>query len=105
LTEIRYWYATLAHRLSRNLRGLAVWESAGQGTRNAVDALLQDVLPGLAVTHYSETARRLAVEVPEFAFWLSELESRAVSRGLEALEAALVRATAGDVPARHRAGL
>ncbi|MEU4619435.1 AAA family ATPase [Actinoplanes sp. NPDC023801] len=105
LAELTTWYRALATRLRRNLRGLAVWDEAGPQTRDAVARLLGDVLPELAVASYSETARRLAVDVPEFAIWLSELESRSVSRGLEAMEAALIRATAGDAPARRRAGL
>jgi hypothetical protein len=70
---------------------------------NLLGAVLRDVLPGLAAARYEEAARRLAVEVPEFAFWLSELEFRAVSRGLED---ALVRAASGGDPgpAARRAG-
>jgi hypothetical protein len=105
LTGINGWYRALARRLSHHLRGLAVWEDSGRDTRVAADRLLGEVLPDLAVARYEETARRLAVDVPEFAIWLSELESRAVSRGLEALEAALARITSDDVPARRRAGL
>jgi hypothetical protein len=105
LAGVNDWYRTLARRLGHHLRGLAVWENTGRDTRDAVDRLLGEALPDLAVAHYEETARRLAVEVPEFAIWLSELESRAVSRGLEALEAALARITSDDVPARRRAGL
>jgi hypothetical protein len=105
LTGIDGWYRALARRLSHHLRGLAVWEGSGRDARVAADRLLGEVLPDLAVARYEETARRLAVDVPEFAIWLSELESRAVSRGLEALEAALARITSDDVPARRRAGL
>ncbi|GIE34700.1 hypothetical protein Ait01nite_077450 [Actinoplanes italicus] len=105
LTAVDGWCRTLARHLSRHLRGLAVWETSGPGTREAVDRLLEEALPDLAVARYEETARTLSAEVPEFAIWLSELESRAVSRGLEALEAALARITSDDVPARRRAGL
>ncbi|MEU4155141.1 AAA family ATPase, partial [Actinoplanes sp. NPDC026670] len=105
LDDLTDWYRVLARRLGGNLRGLAVWESASRAAREAADRLLNDVLPELARARYEETARNLAVEVPEFGIWLAELDARAVSRGLEALEAALTRAASDEAPARRRAGL
>ncbi|MFF5288295.1 NACHT domain-containing protein [Paractinoplanes globisporus] len=67
--------------------------------------VLHDRLPRRAVERYDESRRRLAEEIPEFAIWAGHLEDRAAARGLERLEAVLVRATSGRDPGVHRAAL
>ncbi|BAL91083.1 hypothetical protein AMIS_58630 [Actinoplanes missouriensis 431] len=64
-----------------------------------------DRIAGAALARYQEHVRALMTEVPEFAIWMRQQEDRAVSRGLEALEATLLRVTSHRDPVRHRAAL
>lgn len=105
LADLRQWFAALAARILDHLTGLAVWDRADARTRRLVEELLPDALPDRAGARYEEIVRRLSGEVPEFAIWMHRLESRAATRGLAALESALLRATSGRDPARHRAAL
>ncbi|MDP9794722.1 hypothetical protein J2S43_003234 [Catenuloplanes nepalensis] len=105
LRDLEAWSAGLAARLAAHLSGLAVWDAADDRTRRTVLRLLEDQLPGATIRRYEESLRRLAAGVPEFDLWLRGLEFRAAARGLEALEAALLRATSHRDPRRQRAQL
>ncbi|MFI7540412.1 NACHT domain-containing protein [Actinoplanes sp. NPDC049599] len=105
LRDLEQHFDVLAVTMIDHLAGLAVWDGSDERTRRAVTDLLHDRLPERAVQRYEEAARRLAAEVPEFAIWTRLLESRAAARGLEALEAALLRVTSHRDPVRHRAAL
>ncbi|BEL08300.1 hypothetical protein Q0Z83_064910 [Actinoplanes sichuanensis] len=105
LAGLAGWFEECGRRMATHLAHLAVWETADERTRRAVDTLLTERLPELAVERYEETVRRLVQDVPEFGIWLDRWEARAVSRGLEGLEAALLRTTSHRDPARHRAAL
>ncbi|HWS37187.1 MAG TPA: AAA family ATPase, partial [Actinoplanes sp.] len=91
--------------LARHLAGLAVWDAADDRAHRAAHTTLTGVLPDLARRRYEELVRRLAVDVPEFAVWMTLTEARAASRGLERLEALLRRAVPDRDPGRLRAGL
>ncbi|GIE75209.1 hypothetical protein Aph02nite_11590 [Actinoplanes philippinensis] len=99
------WFAARARQMAAHLTGLAAWDAADDRARRAAEALLTGGLPEIAADRYEEVVRRLVQDVPEFGIWLARLESRAVSRGLEGLESALLRATSHRDPARHRAAL
>jgi hypothetical protein len=105
LRELEDWFGVLALRLTDHLSGLAVWDATDERARREAAGLLREGLPERAVQRYEEAARLLAAEVPEFAIWTRVLESRAAARGLEAMEAALLRATSHRDPVRHRAAL
>jgi hypothetical protein len=105
LLSLTAWYRALAAGLVEHLPGLAVWDAADGHTRRAVEDVLLTDLPELALARYEEVVRRLAAEIPEFAIWMAQTESRAAARGLEALEALLLRATSHRDPARLRAAL
>jgi hypothetical protein len=105
LDDLRHWFGVLAGRLADHVTGLAVWDQADDRARRAFERELHDRLPGRAVEHYEEAVRRLAVDLPEFAIWMHHLDLRASARGLESLEAALLRATSHRDPVRHRAAL
>lgn len=105
LGELTEWYTAAGDYFCLYLEGLAEWDRADDRARAAVTRLVRERLPERAVTHYEEGHRRLAVEVPEFAIWVDRAESRAVGRGLLALEATLTRIAAGRDPVRHRAAL
>jgi hypothetical protein len=105
LADLTDWFATRGAHMAAHLTGLATWDSADDRARHAAGSLLTERLPRLAAERYEDTVRRLAQDVPEFGIWLSRLESRAVSRGLEGLESALLRVSSHRDPARHRAAL
>ncbi|MFJ6198249.1 NACHT domain-containing protein [Micromonospora sp. NPDC092111] len=105
LTALKGWFADEAARMGRHLTGLAVWDQADGRARRRLADLLDRQLPAAAVARYDEIHRRLAEEIPEFALWADRLEARATTRGLERLEALLLRAGSGRDPGLHRAAL
>jgi hypothetical protein len=105
LADLERWYATASPALAGHLTGLAVWDRADERARRQLTELLTGWLPQRAVEHYEEVHRRLAEEIPEFAIWAWKLEARATAHGLDRLESALLRATSGRDPDRHRAQL
>jgi len=105
LTDLGTWFAEEARRMGDHLTGLAVWDRADERSRGTLTDLLDRRLPGAAVARYDEIHRRLAEEIPEFALWVDRLEGRATARGLERLEALLLRSASGRDPGLHRAAL
>ncbi|GID26077.1 NACHT domain-containing protein [Paractinoplanes brasiliensis] len=105
LSALLDWFLRTADTMRAHVTGYAVWEQAEEGRRMQADGLLRRRLPELAVERYDEAHRRLAAEIPEFAFWSSRLEARAATRGLERLEVLLIEVTSGRDPSRHRATL
>jgi hypothetical protein len=105
LASLTAWFAARGQQMTGHLTGLAAWDAADDRARRAVGTVLTERLPELAADRYEETVRRLSQEVPEFGIWLARFESRAVSRGLEGLESALLKATSHRDPARHREAL
>lgn len=118
--DLRVWYAHLANRLAEHLTGLAVWDALTEGGRMRLRALLQDVLPALALRRYEEMRLRLMADSPEYALWSGDLGDRAVhdrlrsvGQGLTVLESLLREVTTGRRPgdrcaalsAAYRAGL
>ncbi|AGL17759.1 NACHT domain-containing NTPase [Actinoplanes sp. N902-109] len=103
LDELRQWCRGQSDPLLAHLTGLAVWDDADDRRRHALRELVTGHLPGDAVRRYDESVRRLSQDVPEFAIWLRQLDSRAAARGLEALAAALRAATSHRDPVRQRA--
>ncbi|RLK09753.1 hypothetical protein DER29_6315 [Micromonospora sp. M71_S20] len=105
LAALEDWFTEQSVRMGRHLTGLAGWDRADERKRRMLADLLDRQLPAAAVTRYDEIHRRLAEEIPEFALWTDRLEARAATRGLERLEALLLRAGSGRDPGRHRAAL
>jgi hypothetical protein len=105
LRDLEAWCAALAPRLLAHLEGLAVWDRADDRARRTLTGLVTARLPGDTVRGYEESLRRLAADVPEVGLWLRGLADRSAARGLEALEALLVRATSHRDPQRQRAQL
>ncbi|MFI5937525.1 NACHT domain-containing protein [Actinoplanes sp. NPDC051494] len=105
LRDVRAWCDARTHAMINHLGGLAEWDEADDRARRAVTRLVAERLPDTATERYDAAVRRLSVELPEFATWLRQLESRAAARGLESLEAALREATSDRVPSRQRRDL
>ncbi|MEV6342865.1 AAA family ATPase [Actinoplanes sp. NPDC051851] len=105
LAAVGRWAQPLAVKLATHLTGLAAWDRAGENRQLTVESLLGTRLPALATERYDASVRRLAVEIPEFAFWMRQTEERATARGLAALETELLRVSSRTDPARQRAVL
>jgi hypothetical protein len=102
LRDLSAWCDALTPRLTAHLEGLAIWDAADDRARRTLTALLKAQLPTQTVRGYDESLRRLAAEVPEVDLWLRGLDSRHTARGLESLEAALLRTTSHRDPQRQR---
>lgn len=103
------WFGGVAAALLGFVRGLAVWDNLDATVRERASAILANALPISALTRYEELYRRLAVDIPEFAFWSAELDhqaTRAAVRGLgfslARLEEALRTLPAGRAPEARR---
>ncbi|WP_435193103.1 NACHT domain-containing protein [Nonomuraea sp. bgisy094] len=53
------------------------------------------ILPEFAIARYEDNYRRLAIEVPEFAFWTSMVDHQSTRKGLANLERLLSRSGTG----------
>ena len=71
--------------------------------------LLQEAVPGLAVSRYEELFRRLVAECPEFGIWVSMFDWQApraeLRNGLAGLGQLLDSITCGRLPDQRRAAL
>jgi hypothetical protein len=105
LRDISSWASAAGTRLSSFLSGLAEWDRADSRARRALSDALASRLPSRAAELYLESARRLAGDIPEFAIWLGQLETHAVGRGLEQLEALLRPIGSHFDPSARRAAL
>ncbi|GAA2588551.1 hypothetical protein GCM10010435_78690 [Winogradskya consettensis] len=104
LAELTAWFALTRTKAQVFLNGLAILADADETTQRTVAQSLERA-PERAAARYDESVRRLALEIPEFGFWLRQLEDRATARGLEALEVALHETTSQRGPQRQRAAL
>ncbi|MEV6595385.1 hypothetical protein AB0M36_00820 [Actinoplanes sp. NPDC051346] len=103
--ELAEFYAAASIRLRGFLEGLAVWEQASERDRRAAGDLIDARLPGLALRRYEETSLRLAVDVPEFGFWVERADRRAIGHSLRELRELLERAGSGRRAEGWRAAL
>jgi hypothetical protein len=83
------FYARLSGRLLAYVEGLAAWEDAGPGAREAFAGALRDRVPGAAARRYEEHLRHLASDFPEVAFWVSRLDHATTREQLQALRTGL----------------
>jgi CheY-like chemotaxis protein len=83
------FYARLSGRLLAYVEGLAAWEHASPGAREAFAGALRDRVPGVAVRRYEEHLRQLASDFPEVAFWVSRLDHATTHEQLQALRTGL----------------
>jgi hypothetical protein len=102
-------YREWAAGLGEFVAGLVVWDDLDETRKSDTQRLLGEDLPANAALLYKDLYRRLAVDVPEFAFWASmadqqatraEVRDRAaeLSTGLAGLERLLLQVTEGRVP-------
>jgi hypothetical protein len=103
--DLREHYARLTREIVEHLSRLAIWDEASASTQVRVQQVLVARLPNLALRRYEESVVKLAAEVPEFGIWMQREESRAAARGLEDLEAALLRVSSRRAPSRLRGAL
>ncbi|WP_190113284.1 NACHT domain-containing protein [Streptomyces cinnamoneus] len=101
LDELRTWCEQLSGRLLFFVRGLAVWDGLDDTGREATRQALGDDLCARAVDRYEELFARLAVDVPEFAFWSSQVEHQGTRAELRQALAGMESLLAGLWPARR----
>ncbi|MBT2507900.1 hypothetical protein J7I98_18835 [Streptomyces sp. ISL-98] len=99
LTELRFWYMTLAERLHRFTTGLAVWDRLDETQRRAAGDMLGP-LHLTAVERYQNLYVQLALEVPEFGFWSGQIEHQATRADLRQALTGVESALAGLTPVR-----
>ncbi|WP_426503493.1 NACHT domain-containing protein [Dactylosporangium sp. McL0621] len=110
-SELRRWYGAPAEDLARTVPGLAVWDRLDDRQRRELLQTLEGV-PDRAVARYEILYRRLAADIPEFAFWSNQQEHRATRaqlgearRSLAELERSLRAVSEGRAPDQRRAAL
>ncbi|HEY3505094.1 MAG TPA: hypothetical protein VGN37_20205 [Actinocatenispora sp.] len=106
------YYEALGRRLLDFVSGLAVWDELDETRRADTRLCFGDGLTGLAVRRYEELYRRLAVDIPEFGFWVGQRERRATRRQVEAIGQSLAglaellgRIPSGRAPDARRSAL
>ena len=110
--ELKNRYQGYAFDLQRFLQGLAVWDELDATVQSDTRAVLQTELAHRAIISYDMRYRRLAEDVPEFAWWGSRPEHGAArDRGTEPhkslaeLESLLRKLPVGARPDGWRAAL
>lgn len=110
----QYWsyYESLGRRSLDFISRLAVWDELDETCRAETRMRLGDELTEHAVRRYEELYRRLAVDVPEFGFWVGQRERQAVRRQVESIGHSLAgladllrRIPSGRAPDARRAAL
>jgi hypothetical protein len=105
LGQLSDWYGGMAGRWLGFLEGLSAWSDLDETQRQRAAATMREDLPPLAVRRYEDRYRRLALEVPEFAWWSGQQEHRATRRALAGIEELLRGVAAGRAPDQRRRGL
>ncbi|GAT66961.1 signal transduction protein with Nacht domain protein [Planomonospora sphaerica] len=77
LEALRSYYAEISMRLLSHLHGLAVWRNLDATQRDRARRSLHGGLADAALLRYEVLYRRLAIEFPEFAFWVGLGQHRA----------------------------
>lgn len=106
--RIEIFYRELADSVERFLAGLAVWDRLDETSRLRALSVLADQ-PSRAVRRYEGLFRRLAVDFPEIAFWVSSAVQQAsgerlqeLSEGLKGLGRTLDALAIGRAPDQRR---
>ncbi|MGW7412061.1 NACHT domain-containing protein [Streptomyces sp. NPDC054863] len=81
LEALRRWYGQLMFRLLTFVYGLAVWERLNEAQRRQASDVLSTV-DERAVARYQELFSQLALDIPEFGFWTSQVEHQATRNEL-----------------------
>jgi hypothetical protein len=73
---IKGFYDGLAHSITRYLRGLVIWDQLDERERQQTAVALKEQAVR-ATRRYEEMFRRLAIEMPEVAFWANLIDHQA----------------------------
>ncbi|MDQ1286503.1 MAG: hypothetical protein QG622_68 [Actinomycetota bacterium] len=112
LAELRGFYRRRSDRMVSLLSGLVVWDRLDETARGRVARVLADDVPGAAITRYEDAVQRLAVQVPEVAFWSNRMDHLATRYAVKDVVATVSRLEQlvgdlanGRVPDERRAEL
>ncbi|MFI6326124.1 NACHT domain-containing protein [Nonomuraea sp. NPDC050556] len=95
VVRIEAYYLELCSGLRVYVTDLAAWERLPEHERDRLYAYLGTPLAEAAVRRYEDGYRRLAMDVPEFAFWAGMVEHQATRHGLAELERLLTTIASG----------
>ncbi|WP_143672305.1 NACHT domain-containing protein [Streptomyces sp. OK228] len=95
LKELLGWYRDRSRQLTTFITGLALWDNLTEARRSETRGALEVSLPTLAVDRYQELYAQLAEEVPEFAFWVNQVEHQATRAGMRQALVGIETALAG----------
>ncbi|BEL04343.1 hypothetical protein Q0Z83_025340 [Actinoplanes sichuanensis] len=98
LADLRLWYASNANVLVDFAEGLAVWDDLDETRQAAARQAIRVALPAAACRRYEDLHRRLAVEMPEFALWTTDLRQRAMGTALARMDTVLDAVASGHGP-------
>jgi hypothetical protein len=85
LGEIERFYRRLSDSVRRFLSGLAAWENLGEVDRERIISALHGMVVEQALADYQSGFRRIAVDVPEFGFWVNLLNHQATRGRMDEL--------------------
>jgi hypothetical protein len=85
LDEIVRFYRRLSDSVRRFLSGLAAWEDLGEADRERITSALHGIVVERALADYQSGFRRMAGDVPEFAFWVNLLDHQATRQRMDEL--------------------
>ncbi len=109
LDQLGQWYAKLSSRLTGFARRLAVWDDLTDAERAEAERALGDELCRNAINRFQEMYAQLAGEVPEFAFWIGQIEHQAtraeVRRALAGVESLLTSLSSAGSSRKRAQGL
>lgn len=99
----------LSSRLVDVVKGLAVWDNLTDAERAEAERVLGDELCRDAIDRFREMYARLAGEIPEFAFWIGQIEHQAtraeVRRALAGVESLLISLSSVESSKKRIGGL
>ncbi|WP_420118059.1 NACHT domain-containing protein [Micromonospora sp.] len=101
--EIEAFYRRLSDSVRRFLSGLSAWEKLDSAERERIINALGGSVVDKAMAEYQSGFRRMAGDVPEFAFWVNLLDHQATRQRMDELAvgvAALRQALASIAPQR-----
>jgi hypothetical protein len=112
LVELKGYYRQRSDRMVSLLSGLAVWDRLDETARERLAHVLTDDVPDAAITRYEDAVQRLAVQVPEVAFWSNRMDHLATRHAVRDVVATVSRLEQlvgelanGRVPDERRAEL
>jgi len=109
LYQLGQWYRMLSSQLAGMARELAMWDNLTDAEQTEAERVLGDELCRDAVDRFREMYAKLAGEIPEFAFWIGQIEHQStraeVRRALAGVESLLASLSSVETSRQRARGL